>query len=121
MLATTAKRAPPTRPSAMLRDDPFKQVAEQIAVTEAAMPVPRESRMIGDRTGEVEPAKPAAGQVERDLLAEAVLGADAHHVIGQQHADHQLRIDRWPSGRAATWRQMLPAIREIHELVNAPR
>ena len=48
----------------------------------------------GTRTLEAEPAEPAIGQVQVDLLAQPSLGADAEAVADDQHADHQLRIDR---------------------------
>jgi hypothetical protein len=38
--------------------------------------------------------KPAIGQIEVDLLAEAALGPNAPAVADDQHADHQLWIDR---------------------------
>jgi hypothetical protein len=45
---------------------------------------------------ETEPAKPATGQVEVNLLAQASLRADPEAVADEQHPDHQLGIDQGP-------------------------
>jgi hypothetical protein len=58
------------------------------------------------RHGAVQPeaAEPAVGQVEVDLGAEPALGADAAEVADQEHADHQLRVDRGAPDRAVVGR-----------------
>ena len=64
--------------------------------------------MIRHPAVETEPAEPAVGEVEVDLVAKPTLGADAEAVADDQHADHQLGID----GRAArrgVERSQLPA------------
>ena len=40
------------------------------------------------------PAEPAMGQIEGNVFAEAALGPNAPAVADDQHADHQLWIDR---------------------------
>jgi hypothetical protein len=47
----------------------LEKPAQQVAVTEAAVPVLREGRMIGHRAVETQSAKPAIRQVEVHLLA----------------------------------------------------
>ncbi|MCP2082227.1 UNVERIFIED_ORG: hypothetical protein J2W74_003413 [Methylorubrum zatmanii] len=42
---------------------------------------------------EPEPAEPAVGNIEMDLLAQAPLGANAEAVADEQHADHQLGVE----------------------------
>ena len=80
--------------------DGLEQAAKEITVAEAAVAVLREGRMVGDRVRQVEPAKPAIGEVEMNLLAQPPLRADAHDVADEQHAEHQLRVDRRPADGA---------------------
>jgi hypothetical protein len=42
-----------------------------------------------------------------DLVAQAALRPNAHAVADDQHADHQLWINRWPSHHAVKWPQVL--------------
>ena len=53
--------------------------------------------MIGNLAIQTEAAKPAIGQIEMNLLAQPTLRPNAHAIADDQHADHQLRIDRGPS------------------------
>ena len=55
------------------RDGHFEQLAQQVAVAEAAMPVLGEGRMIGYRAIKAEPAEPAIGEVEMDFFAQSTL------------------------------------------------
>ncbi len=115
-LASTAKPSPPTRPfvDAALQHG-LEQPAQQITVAEAAMPVLRESRVIGHLAIEAQPAKPAVGQVQVDLLAQPPLRADAEAVADDQHPDQQLRIDRRPSHLAVERRQLRAAARRVRQ------
>jgi hypothetical protein len=70
------------------------------------MPVHREGGVIGDIAVESEPAEPPVRQIEVDLFAEPPLGVDTEAVVDDQHSDHQLGINRWPSQRAVEWRQV---------------
>jgi len=60
--------------------DRLKNASQEIALAETAMPVLRESGMIGDIAVEPEPAKPPVRQIEVGLFAEAPLGADTEAV-----------------------------------------
>ena len=75
--------------------------------------------MIRHRILKAEAAEPAIGQVQMHLLAQPTLGADAEAVADQQHAHHQLRIDRRPAGVAVERGEMLTEIAEIEEAINA--
>jgi hypothetical protein len=55
------------------------------------------------------------------LLAQAPLGADAEAVADQQHADHQLGINRGPSHGAVEAGQMLAQLGAVNEAVDAPQ
>ncbi|GGH27632.1 hypothetical protein GCM10007036_36290 [Alsobacter metallidurans] len=54
-----------------------------------------------------------------NLLAEPALRADAEAVAHQQHSDHQLRVDRWPTHLAVEGTKGGPDAGEIHEPVYA--
>ena len=74
--------------------------------------------MIGDWVGQVETAKPAIGQVEMHFLTEPALRPNAMRISNDQHADHQLWVDRRPPGRAVVRRQVGANSRQVHETVN---
>ena len=55
---------------------------------------------------EIESAEPAIRQVQMHLFAQPPLGANAEAVADDQHADHQLRINRWTAGVAVERREV---------------
>ncbi len=55
-----------------------------------------------------------------NLVAKATLGPDAHAVADDQHADHQLRIDRGSAHMAVKRPQPLAQISEVQVTVDAP-
>src|SRR6476660_8889760 len=57
-LASTAKAVPSTSPSAMQSDHGLKQLAQQIAIAEVAMPILGEGRVGRHLPIEAEPAEP---------------------------------------------------------------
>jgi hypothetical protein len=75
-------------------DNPLEDVAQHIALAEAAQPVERERRVMGDLILEIELAEPAIREVQLDFLGEPALRADAAAVAHDEHADHKLGIDR---------------------------
>jgi hypothetical protein len=77
------------------------------------MPILGEGGMIGDIAVEPEPAEPPVGQIEVDLFAETPLGADTEAVPDDEHADHQLGINRWPSQRAVERRELAAQFRQV--------
>jgi len=56
-----------------------------------------------------------------DLLAEPPLRTDAQAVADEQHADHQLRVDRGSSCEAVEANQALTQLGAVHKVVNAPQ
>ena len=96
----------------------LEQLAQQIAVAEAAVPVLGEGRVVGHIAFQPEPAEPAIGEVQMHLLAQPPLGPDADAVADDQHPDHQLGIDRGPTGRAVERPQMLANARQVDEPVD---
>ena len=112
---------------ALAADQPFghaaldrhlEQVAKQVAVAEAAVAVLREGRVIGHRARQIEPAEPAIGQIEVDLLAQPSLGTDAHAVADDQHSNHQLGVDRGATGLAVKGAKMFAKAVQIDEPVD---
>src|SRR4029077_9068215 len=75
----------------------LKKPAQQVAATEAAVPVLREGRMIGHFAVETQSTKPAIRQVEVHLLAQPPLRADTEAIADDQHPNQQLGIDRGPA------------------------
>jgi hypothetical protein len=67
-----------------------------------------------------EPAEPAIRQIEMDLFAKPPFGADAHAVADNQHAHHQLGVDRGSPHLAVERLQRLAKIFEVEVAVDAP-
>jgi hypothetical protein len=67
---------------------------------------------------EPETAEPAVGQIEVDPVAQAALGANAETVADDQHAHHQLGIDRRPPRLAVVGAQIRPQLAQIHKAVD---
>ena len=103
------------------RDDRLEQLAQQVALTEAPVPVLGEGRVVRNLAVQPQAAEPAVGEVEVDLLAEPALGADAEAIADQQHADQQLGIDRGTSDRAVEGSKMRPHALQIDEAVDRPK
>src|SRR5450432_334431 len=72
----------------------LEQLAQEIALAKTAMAVLGKRRMIGDIGIKAQSTKPAIGQMEMDLLAQATLRTNAEAIADNEHPDHQLRIDR---------------------------
>ena len=98
-------------------DRRFEQLAQQVAVAEAAMAVFRDGRMVGHIPVEPQSAEPAIGKVQMHLVAQPTLGTDPHAVTDNEHPDHQRGVDRWPSHLAVERLQMLADARQVHEPV----
>ena len=78
------------------RDNVLEHDPQQIAVSEPAVTVLGESRVLRRAVRQIEPAKPSIAQVEMNLFAQAPFGSDAVDIPQQQHADYQFRIHRRP-------------------------
>ena len=74
--------------------------------------------MVGNPAGQIEPAKPAVGQVQVNLFAQSPLRPDPEAIPNKQHPDHRFRIDRGPSRRTVERRQMQANARQIDQTVN---
>ena len=91
-------------------DHGLEQLAQQIAIAEAAMPILGEGRVVRHLAIEPEPTEPAVGEVQVHLLAQPSFGANAVAVANQQHPDEQFGINRRPASRAVKWRQVAPNV-----------
>ena len=56
-----------------------------------------------------------------NLFAETPLGADTEAVPDDEHADHQLGINRWPSQRAVERRELAAQFRQVDKAVDRPQ
>src|SRR5262245_32340674 len=88
----------------------FEQLPKDVAVTEAAVAIDREGRVIGHPVFKIQAAEPTIGQVKLDLLAQLALEADAVTVPDDQHPQHELGIDRRPADLAVEGFQLLPKL-----------
>jgi hypothetical protein len=87
-IATAARHVATTR---------SKNMAQDLALTEAAEPAHGERRMVRELVVEIELAESAVSKVPREFLAQPPLMTNAITVTDQEHPDHQLRIDRGPA------------------------
>src|SRR3546814_11832466 len=65
-------------------------------------------------------AEPAIRQVQAHLFAQPTLRTDPHAIAYDQHPDHQLRINRWPTRLAIIGPHMLAQVTPIHEPIDRP-
>src|SRR5580704_1534434 len=107
-LASTANPSAPTSPSAMPR---ATMVSNRWRKTLLSRKRPCRFLEKVEWSGTL--SKPAIGEIEMNLLAQSALRAYAHAIAGDQHADHQLRIDRGATGAAVEWLQRLTNVIEV--------
>ena len=94
-------------------------MANDIALAKAPVPVLGKGRMVRDLVIQTEAAKPAIGEIEMNLLAQSALRAYAHAIAGDQHSDHQLRIDRGATGATVERLQRLTNVIEVEMPIDA--
>jgi hypothetical protein len=94
-------------------------MTERIALAEATVPILGEGRVVRHRIFEIKVAEPAIGQIQMDFFAQPALRADAEAVAHDQHADHQLRIDRWAARVAVERREVIAQFSEVEEAIDA--
>src|SRR5262245_9255970 len=75
----------------------LKDTAENLTVAKPLIASTRERGMIRDLVFDREPAEPAIGEVHLHVTAQRSLRADGEHIADDQHADHQLGINRGPT------------------------
>jgi hypothetical protein len=103
------------------RDRRLEQLAKDVAVAEAPVPILREGRVIGHSPVKAEATEPAIRKVQMDLVTQPPFRTDAHHIAHDQHPQHQLRIDRGSACIAVKGLQPLANIAEFNEPVNRPQ
>src|ERR1700722_2442062 len=96
----------------------LEQLAQEIALAEAAVAVLGKRRMIGDVAVEPQPTEPAIGQIKMDLLAQPSLRANAESVADDEHSDHQLGIDRRATRLAVVGAQVCANLGQVDEPVD---
>jgi hypothetical protein len=85
----------------------LEHMTQNVAVTEAAVAIDRERRVIRHFVIKTEAAKPAISKMQLDFLAQPSLKADTVAVAHDQHPDHQLGVNRRPANVAVKGRQLL--------------
>lgn len=75
--------------------------------------------MVWDFAFQAQAAEPTVGQIQMDLFAQPSFGPDAEAVSDNQHADHQLGVDRWPARQAIEIGEMPAQIAQIEESIDA--
>ena len=91
-------------------DHRLEQLSKDVAVTEAAMAIDRERRVVRHLVVEIEAAEPPIRKMKLDLLAQLALEADAIAVADDEHPQHELGIDRRAADLAVERLQLLPNI-----------
>src|SRR5262245_1812064 len=75
----------------------LENMAQDLALTEAAQPLRGERRRLRSLVVEIELAEPAVSKVQGHFLAQPALMTNAIAVADQEHTDHQFGIDRGPA------------------------
>ena len=75
--------------------------------------------MVRDLAIQTEPTKPAVREIKMNFFAQAALRPYAHAIADDQHADHQLRIDRGAAGAAVQRFQRLTDAIEVAMPIDA--
>ena len=83
------------------------------------MPILGEGRVVGHCVFKVESAEPAICQVLVNLFAQPTFGPNAEAVANDQHANHELRIDRWTACVAVERREVIAQFSEVEEAIDA--
>ena len=99
----------------------LEQMPQDIALPEPAMTVAREGGVVRHPAVKSQATKPARGQVEVDLLAQAPFGPDAHAVADDQHPHHQFRINRGAADAAVERLQFCAHLLQIEKSVDASK
>ena len=73
--------------------------------------------MIRYRIVKAETAKPAIRQIEMDFFTQTPFGANSKAVSDDQHADHQLWINRWAPRMTLKRRHVLSEVAGIEEVI----
>jgi hypothetical protein len=75
--------------------------------------------MVRDLAIQAKLTKPAIREIEMNFLTQAALRPYSHAIADDQHADHQLRIDRGATGVAIMRPQHLTDLIEVEMTVDA--
>src|SRR5213078_2714194 len=75
----------------------LEETAENVAVAKPLIACTRERRVVRDLVFDGKLTKPAISEVYLHIAAQRSLRADGEHIADNQHADHQLWINRGPT------------------------
>ena len=96
-----------------------EQPAKQRAVAKTTVPILGKRRVIGDFVFEAQPTEPAICQVQMGLFAQPPLGANTVAIAHDQHADHQLWVNRRTPNWAVKIGEVMAQVAQIETLINA--
>jgi hypothetical protein len=91
-------------------DHRLKELSKNVTITEAAVAIDRERRVIGQLVVESEATEPAIGKVKLDFLAELALEAEAATIADDEHPEHEFGIDRRSAGLTVERLQLLAKV-----------
>ena len=91
---------------------------KRIALPEATVVILGEGRVIWNPVFQSKTTEPAVGKIQMDLLAEAALGPNTETVANDQHSDHQIGGNRWPTGTAVVGREVLTQLAQIKKVIH---
>ena len=75
--------------------------------------------MVGYGILTAQATEPAVRQIEVNRFAHPALRPNAEAVTDDEHAHHQLRIDRQPPGAAVERRHLPAQLAQVEEAINA--
>src|SRR5262249_12113250 len=88
----------------------LEHMTQEVAVTEAAVAINRERRVIRHLVIEIEPAEPPICEMQREFLAQLPLEANAVAITYKQHPDHKLGVNRRSADLAVERLQLLAQV-----------
>src|SRR5471032_2027859 len=88
----------------------LENLPEYVAVAEPPVTIDRERRVVRHLVIKTKTAEPSISEVQRNLLAQSPLEADAIAVANNQHPKHEFRINRGPTNVAVEGREVIAQI-----------
>src|SRR5476651_33664 len=88
----------------------LEYLPEYVAIAEPPVTIDRERRVVRHLVIKTKTAEPSISEVQRNLLAQSPLEADAIAVANNQHPEHEFRINRGPTNVAVEGREVIAQI-----------
>ena len=101
--------------------DALEDVTKRIALPESTVAILGEGRAIRNLVFQPKAAEPTISQIQVNLFAEASFRANAETVPNDQHAHHQLGINRRPARVAIVLSKVLTQLTQVKKVINASK